>query len=95
MGLARSVSYCRICANADIIEKPVMSMSRHTFNTLPPKDEYLLKIRRALKKVVSLTETELVNATGLTKTQTLCALQLLVRDGVIVRDNASKKYSQT
>lgn len=72
-----------------------MSISRDSFNTLPPKDEYLVKIRRALKMGGALTATELVSATGLTKTQMLCALQPLMQEGIIVRDSVSKKYRQS
>lgn len=62
------------------------------FNKLPPKPEYLSKVKQALNAHSSLSEREIVTATGLTKTQALCAVDSLIKDGTVVR-TADKKFS--
>lgn len=69
-------------------------MVRNRFNRLPPKEEYLSKVRRLMQSGKPLSEAEMIQATGLTKTQLLCTVQRLIEDGALVRDSATKKYSQ-
>jgi hypothetical protein len=55
------------------------------FNKLPPKPEYIDKIKASLHSNGSQTERELVASTGLTKTQALCALDVLISEGTVLR----------
>lgn len=71
-----------------------MNTVRYSFNSLPPKEEYLAKVRRVMRNGVSLSESEMIEATGLTKTQLLCAVQFLLKEGALVRNSSTKKYSQ-
>lgn len=66
---------------------------RHTFNTLPPKPEYLAKVLSALSKDSELSEKDLVLRTGLTKTQALCALIELVKNKKVTKSEDTKRYS--
>lgn len=70
-----------------------MSTPRHTFNTLPPKPEYLAKVLSALSKGSELSEKDLVLRTGLTKTQALCALIELVKNKKVMKSDDTKRYS--
>ena len=47
-----------------------------------------------MNKGQALTESELIEATGLTKTQLICTVQFMLKAGTLVRDSSSKKYSQ-
>lgn len=67
-------------------------MKLSAFNTLPPRKEYLAKVMRVLNRQSALSERELLDATGLTKTQLLCALEVLIDDG-LVNKIPDKKYS--
>jgi len=69
-----------------------MTIPRHTFNTLPAKPSYLKKVLSALTAKDGMTEREIVNATGLTKTQALCALADLVKDNIVAKDESTKRY---
>lgn len=70
-----------------------MSTPRHTFNTLPPKPEYLAKVLSALSKGSELSEKDLILRTGLTKTQALCALVELVTTKKVTKSEDTKRYS--
>ncbi len=69
-----------------------MSSPRHTFNTLPPKPEYLAKVLSALAKGSEMSEKDLVLRTGLTKTQALCALIELVKSNKVKKLVDTKRY---
>lgn len=69
-----------------------MSTPRHTFNTLPAKPEYLTKVLKALSNGSELSEKDIVLISGLTKTQTLCALFELVKTGKVTKIESSKRY---
>jgi hypothetical protein len=71
--------------------KPPQEMKLSAFNTLPPRKEYLLKVMRVLNHRGALSERELIESTGLTKTQLLCALEALIADGSVGK-MADKKY---
>lgn len=58
-------------------------MKLTVFNTLPPRKEYLSKVMRALTRDSALSERELIDVTGLTKTQLLCALEALIAQGSV------------
>jgi DNA-binding IclR family transcriptional regulator len=60
-------------------------MSLTPFNDLPPKPEYVAKIKAAFQGHQSLRLAELIAKTGLTKTQVLCAVQPLIKEGLIER----------
>lgn len=53
------------------------------FNRLPAREEHLASLRRQLNKGSKMSLRLLINKTGLTKTQTLCALQALLRNGEV------------
>jgi hypothetical protein len=72
-----------------------MSIPRHSFNTLPPKPEYVGKVVNALSKTAELSERDIVLRTGLTKTQTLCALLDLIKVGKVNKNEKSKRYHLT
>ena len=66
------------------------------FNTLPPKPEHLKKVRRALAKVDSAQKvSDLVAQTGLSNTQVLCALDLMIRNGEVVKQYGSHSFVRT
>jgi hypothetical protein len=56
-------------------------MKLNRFNDLPVRPEYLRKLRPVLAKKGEARVADLVGATGLTRTQVLCALEELVRTG--------------
>lgn len=60
-------------------------------NKLPPRKEYLTKVLQALSCAES-SEKELIEATGLTKTQVLCALEALIGQKVVIKDLKKKKF---
>jgi len=70
-----------------------MSILRHTFNTLPPKPEYVRKVVSVLSKTKELSEKDIVLRSGLTKTQTLCALVELIKIGSVIKIEKTKFYS--
>lgn len=61
-------------------------------NTLPPRKEYLEKVLRCLA-AAERTEKEIISATGLTKTQALCALEALMKQHMVTRDKKSKYFA--
>lgn len=67
-------------------------MALAAFNKLPPKPIHLEKVKKALGPN-ECSEKELQDATGLTKTQLLCALEALIIEGVAVKNKATKKYA--
>lgn len=67
-------------------------MSLTPFNKLPPKPAHLNKVLSAFNSGSELTEKELIIASGLTKTQTLCAAEELMKQGAISRDSSTKKF---
>lgn len=69
-----------------------MINSLKTFNSLPPRPEYLAKIKKALLAGAALSERDLIAITGLTKTQALCAVADLMKKGEVVRDPQSKLF---
>lgn len=72
-----------------------MSTPRHTYNTLPPRPEYISKVLKALSKNGNLTESEIVAKSGLTKTQALCALVELIKLGNVIKIDDTKFYTLT
>lgn len=62
------------------------------FNFLPPRAEYLSKVRQAFKSKKQLSQGELLVATGLTKTQLLCSLEALIMDGEIEKNLETKQF---
>jgi hypothetical protein len=67
---------------------------RASFNTLPPRAEYLSAVRKVLALNKEMTLSTIVQAAKLTRTQTLCALEELVRTGIVVYDLKTRSYSQ-
>lgn len=63
------------------------------FNTLPPRPEHIAKITNALQPDMELKVAELVGGTGLTKTQVLCALNLLVRQDLVAQKINPLRFS--
>ncbi len=72
-----------------------MSIPRHTYNTLPPRPEYIKKVLKALSRNGNLTEVEIVAESGLTKTQALCALVELMKQGNVSKVDGTKFYTLT
>lgn len=72
-----------------------MSIPRHTYNTLPPRPEYISKVLKALSRNGNLTEVEIVAKSGLTKTQALCALVELMKQGHVSKVDDTKFYTLT
>jgi hypothetical protein len=63
------------------------------FNFLPPKPEYIDKVRAALVKRGKATRlADLVASTGLSRTQALCALQAMVRDGEVFKEKGANTF---
>jgi len=60
-------------------------------NNLPPRKEYIQKVIRALTRSER-TEKDIMQATGLTKTQTLCSLEALIKQQIVVKDLTSKCF---
>lgn len=66
-----------------------MPATRHSvkldyFNTLPARPEHVEAVLAELSEDSVLKLAVLMRRTGLTKTQTLCALQKLVNDGLVM-----------
>jgi hypothetical protein len=72
-----------------------MSIPRHSFNTLPAKPEYISKVLNVLSKTHELNERDLALRSGLTKTQSLCALLELIKVGKVAKNENSKCYRLT
>lgn len=70
-----------------------MTFLNHTFNTLPPKPEHIVKVMKAIMGAEFLGEKDLVAKTGLTKTQMLCALNSLLVSGKVMKDVKTKMFS--
>lgn len=70
-----------------------MPTPKHTFNKLPPKPEYIAKVLKALSNGSDLSEKDLVLRTGLSKTQTLCALIDLIENKKVIRSEETRRYS--
>lgn len=70
-----------------------MSTRLDRFNTLPPKPEHLKRVRVAIgTAAASIKLSELVAQTGLTNTQALCALDLLIKNGEAVKERGSNSF---
>jgi hypothetical protein len=69
-----------------------MLIPRHSFNTLPPKPEYIRKVIGVLSMTDELSERGIAHKTGLTKTQSLCALLELIKTGKVTKNEKSKRY---
>ena len=69
-----------------------MSIPRHTYNALPPKPEYVRKVVGVLSKTTELSERDIALKSGLTKTQSLCALVELIKGGKVTKNEKSKCY---
>lgn len=63
------------------------------FNTLPARPEYLKKVTSALKRRSELKVADLVQATGMTRTQVMCALEELVRQGKVIQHSGALQFS--
>lgn len=65
------------------------------FNTLPPKPEYLKKVRVVLNRTAGpLRLADLVAETGLTNTQALCALDVLIKSGEALKEHGSNLFQK-
>ena len=63
------------------------------FNTLPPKPEHIKKIRFVLNRANGpLKLADLVAETGLTNTQALCALDLLIKIGEAHKEHGVNSF---
>ena len=62
------------------------------FNTLPPKPEYIKKVRIALKSSSPVKLAEIVARTGLTNTQALCALDSMIKNGEATKERDSNSF---
>ena len=71
-----------------VIEEGNVRLNR--FNDLPPKPEYLQRVRLAMRKQPVASAVTLVTITGLTRTQVLCALEELLKLGEVVREPGPK-----
>jgi len=70
-----------------------MSTRLDRFNTLPPKPEHSKKVLAALRKGDEHTLANLVAATGLSRTQVLCALDPMVRAGKVSKATKSLTFA--
>lgn len=62
------------------------------YNTLPPRPEYVEKVKKCLAKRNGRTEQSIVKATGLTKTQALCAIDVMVSKNEIYTEGTPRKF---
>ena len=53
------------------------------YNKLPPKQSYVEKAKKAVRSKPGSRQIDVIRATKLTKTQALCALEELIKTGVI------------
>jgi hypothetical protein len=70
-----------------------MTSKLDKFNTLPPRPEHLRKVTNALKGGQVLKVADLVQATGLSRTQVLCALDGLVGQGLVAKQLEPLRFS--
>lgn len=63
------------------------------FNTLPPRPEHLKKVKSLLGRGAELKVAELVDASGLSRTQVLCALEALVNEGAAAKKVDPLRFS--
>jgi len=61
-----------------------------TYNTLPPKQEYILLVKKALLKQ-ELSLGSLIKTTKLTKTQVACTLDMLITENIIIENKIDSK----
>lgn len=57
-----------------------------TFNSLPPKPEHVSAIESVLARKRTVTLSVLLELTGLSKTQAMCALNALMSTGTVEKD---------
>lgn len=62
------------------------------YNTLPPRPEYVEKVKSCLVKRNGRTEQSIVKATGLTKTQALCAIDAMISKSEVTVEGSPKKF---
>ena len=62
-------------------------------NNLPAKPEYISKVKKALSGKNALSEKEMIDRTGMTKTQVQCALEAMFRDNLVERNPNDKKFN--
>ena len=67
-------------------------MKLDNFNSLPPKPEHLKKVLALLRIGNAIRLSDIVSATGFSKTQVLCALDLMVRNGQVVKEKSSSTF---
>lgn len=67
-----------------------MTLAR--FNTLPPKPEYIEKLRLSLSNSQGKSESELLRETKLTKTQLYCTIDFFKKESIIEKDPKTKKF---
>ena len=70
-----------------------MNTRLDNFNNLPPKPEHSRKVNAVLSKGKGLPVSDIITATGLTKTQVLCALDPMVRSGQVRKEKDSSAFS--
>jgi DNA-binding IclR family transcriptional regulator len=57
-----------------------------TFNSLPPKPEHLASVQRAFAREKEVSLATLLDMTGLSKTQAMCALNELMSQGIVEKE---------
>lgn len=67
-------------------------MNLAPFSSLPPKPDHLRKVRSFLQRRGPSPVADVVSGTALTKTQVLCAMQRLVKDGLVLQDPSTKSF---
>ncbi len=72
-----------------------LAMSLTPFNNLPPRPEYVAKVKAAFQQHESLTLASLIANTGLSKTQVLCAIGPLIKEGFIDRKERTNLFRRT
>jgi DNA-binding transcriptional regulator GbsR (MarR family) len=65
-----------------------------TYNTLPPRQEYILLVKKALSQR-ELSLGSLVKTTKLTKTQVACTLDMLITENIISENKIDSKVYYT
>jgi hypothetical protein len=69
-----------------------MSNRLDRFNSLPPKPMHSKRVRSLLGGGDEFNVSEIVARTGLTRTQVLCALDPMVRDGEVIKWKNSMRF---
>jgi hypothetical protein len=69
-----------------------MSNRLDRFNTLPPKPIHSKKVRSFLASGTEFNVSEIVEGTGLTRTQVLCALDPMVRTGEVHKGKNTLRF---